>query len=505
MPRVRLHLPSFRLHRSPFARQPRGAARNVEAPPGGRLFGLVLVGTGVLLLAVASAPVLVGAQSAPAFGPDPGVHDPGPRGGPSGAGAVIGGATADETAVFTAAKNTFKELDSVSGAVVDGSNGAGLGPRFNNDSCSGCHAQPDVGGSSPPLNPQIASAHRGGASNPENLSAFIQPNGPVREVRFVKNADGSNDGGVHDLFTISGRVDAPGCNIAQPNFGAQLAANNAIFRIPTPVFGAGLIEAIPDQTILNNQAANAGQKSDMGISGRVNREGNAGTITRFGWKAQNKSLAIFGGEAYLVEQGVSNELFPDEREQAAGCQFNSTPEDHSNFTLNGGTLTSTPSDVTNFSLFMRFLAPPAPQQASGDLAETIQNGQHQFGEVGCALCHTPSLQTGNASNVDPNVLSSTALTAKSANLFSDLLVHNMGTGLADGVSQGGAGGQDFRSAPLWGVGQRLFFLHDGRTNNLLTAIEAHASTGSEANKVISNFNRLDERDQQAILVFLRSL
>ena len=248
MPRIRLHLPAFRLRRSPFA----------PAPPGGRLFGMALVGTGVLLLAVASAPVLVGAQSTDSrFGGFGEPHDPGVRGGPAGAGGALTGATALESAVFTNSRDVFNELDSVSGAPIDGANGSGLGPRFNLDSCSGCHAQPDVGGSSPFVNPQIAAAHRANASNPEDLSAFIKVNGPVREVRFKTNPDGSPDGGVHDLFTITGRPDAVGCNVAQPDFKAALAANNAIFRIPTPTFGAGLIEAIPDQVIIDNKNANA--------------------------------------------------------------------------------------------------------------------------------------------------------------------------------------------------------------------------------------------------------
>jgi CxxC motif-containing protein (DUF1111 family) len=91
------------------------------------------------------------------------------------------------------------------------------------------------------------------------------------------------------------------------------------------------------------------------------------------------------------------------------------------------------------------------------------------------------------------------------NTFSDYAVHSMGTGLADQVSQGNANGTQFRSAPLWGIGQRVYFLHDGRTNNLLTAIEQHASSGSEANQVISAFNMLSTADQQNILTFLRDL
>jgi CxxC motif-containing protein (DUF1111 family) len=91
------------------------------------------------------------------------------------------------------------------------------------------------------------------------------------------------------------------------------------------------------------------------------------------------------------------------------------------------------------------------------------------------------------------------------NTFSDYAVHSMGTGLADGVSQGTANGNQFRTAPLWGVGQRVFFLHDGRTNNLLTAIQQHASSGSEANQVINAFNMLSTTQQQNILNFLRDL
>jgi CxxC motif-containing protein (DUF1111 family) len=117
--------------------------------------------------------------------------------------------------------------------------------------------------------------------------------------------------------------------------------------------------------------------------------------------------------------------------------------------------------------------------------------------MGCALCHTPTLTTGNAS--------SPALTNQRVNLFSDLLVHHMGTNLADGIAQGQAAPDEFRTAPLWGLGQRIFFLHDGRTTDLLEAIQAHSSTGSEANGVITNFNRLTNSQKQDILNFLRSL
>jgi CxxC motif-containing protein (DUF1111 family) len=127
----------------------------------------------------------------------------------------------------------------------------------------------------------------------------------------------------------------------------------------------------------------------------------------------------------------------------------------------------------------------------------------QFTNVGCVHCHTPTLRTGDATVA--------ALANKAVNLFSDLALHAMGPGLADDILQGAARGDEFRTAPLWGLGKRIFFLHDGRTDDLLEAIEAHRSSGnssfepSEANDVIDKFNRLDERETQDLLNFLRSL
>jgi CxxC motif-containing protein (DUF1111 family) len=267
------------------------------------------------------------------------------------------------------------------------------------------------------------------------------------------------------------------------------------------VYGAGLIEAITDDTIMASQAANPGLKQSLGISGSINRSGNDGSITRFGWKAQNKSLIMFSGEAYNVEMGITNELFPNERGYPptplpSGCLFNPTPEDGTNF--DASTTAAVPSDIIAFSNFMRFLDQPAPACTDKNCSQSIQNGRNLFvNVVKCAACHTPTMTTGSAYVA--------ALNNINANLFSDLLVHSMGSGLADGVSQGGAGPDQFRTAPLWGLGQRLFFLHDGRTSDLLAAIEGHASSGSEANQVISNFNSLSPSQQQDLLNFLRSL
>jgi CxxC motif-containing protein (DUF1111 family) len=291
---------------------------------------------------------------------------------------------------------------------------------------------------------------------------------------------------------ITGRLDAGACNISQPDFATALENHNVIFRIPTPMFGAGLVESITDDAILENAENSA--KAGLGISGRPNRSGNDGTITRFGWKAQNKSLLMFAGEAYNVEQGVTNELFPDERDETPGCRLNPLPEDGTNLTTNATDLPSGySSDIVNFAMFARLSAPPAPAAPT----QTTANGAALFNQIGCALCHTPQLKSGKFGPTGQNNIP--------VNAFSDFLLHNMGTNLADNVSQGLASGNEFRTAPLWGLGQRIFFLHDGRTRDLVDAIEQHKSTGSEANQVINNFNQLSQTQAQAILDFLRSL
>jgi CxxC motif-containing protein (DUF1111 family) len=276
------------------------------------------------------------------------------------------------------------------------------------------------------------------------------------------------------------------------------------------------VEGTPDSVLQSNLAANQSQKSALGISGRLNTSGNDGSVTRFGWKAQNKSLVVFAGEAYNVEQGVSNEVFPNERSAVSGCVYNATPEDRTDLTGGGA------SDVVNFAVFMRLSAPPTPAAST----PSTQNGSSLFTSVGCALCHTPTLTTGASPY--------SGMSNESYHPYSDFALHSMGSNLTDGILQGTAGPNEFRTAPLWGLGQRLFFLHDGRTSDLLQAIQAHSgpaidctvtqsfmqfragsnmfqpfsqglTCGSEANQVIQNFNNLHTSQQQDVLNFLRSL
>jgi CxxC motif-containing protein (DUF1111 family) len=458
-------------------------------------------------------------------------QDPGVRGGPPGAGGPLpdlipgGGSAGQGAGFFQAAKVFFLSVFSVTGSLNDAGQGGinvgvtdggpGLGPQFNLNSCAGCHAQPVAGGTSPSVNPEVAMATIRGAHN--KVPPFVTLNGPVREARFVNNPDGTPDGQVHELYVISGRPDAPGCKIQQTDFPAALAANNVIFRIPTPTFGLGLVEGISDLGLITAFNANAALKTQLGVSGQFNRSPNDGTITRFGWKAQNKSLLMFSGEAYLVEMGVTNELFPNKRdnETTPSCQFNPLPEDMTIFGTTdpdspptGSTASDFSTGIVNFATFMRLSAPPTPAPAAvypttPAATASSSRGSVIFNNIGCQACHVTQQTTATnglaflngSGNSGPVTLSP----------FSDFAVHNMGYGLADGITQGNANGQEFRSAPLSGIGQRIFFLHDGRTNDLLQAILAHASQQSEANAVINNFNLLPPQSKQDLLNFLRSL
>jgi Di-haem oxidoreductase, putative peroxidase len=402
-------------------------------------------------------------------------------------------------------------------------NSAGMSPVFNADQCFICHSQPAIGGSAPAHNPAEKIAHRLGGTN--TVPDFEAPAGAFREVRFKYNADGTRDGGVHSLFTMQGRSDAPGCTLKQPDFARAVRDRNIAFRIPLQLFGLGLIESIQDSAIRANMRAHREEKEELGIAGHPNMVPNNGTISRFGWKAQNGSITIFAGEAYNVEMGISNDAFPIGRSEDPTCSTVYEPFDvpRTESTLYNNPLKIMPAWLM-FTQFMRFVdAPqPAPQSAG------TQHGKDVFNAIGCALCHTPSFKTlgtatpaGPSEEIGPH---SVALRGQDVNLFSDLLVHHMGATLADNIVQGNAGPDEFRTTPLWGLGTRLFFLHDGRTSDLNVAIQDHSSRRfsdggdnpskdyrsytygpSEANGVVERFNRLSETDKQAVLDFLRSL
>ena len=536
--------------------------------------------------------------------------------GNAGAGNVISGPTdSNLTTMWFFALSVFSTPGTVSGPQTGGSSIPGLGPSFNATSCFQCHSQPTVGGSSPNSvtpgfpngNPQLGDAPTTAQKNA--ITQFIFANGPVREARFVKGvaAEGSRDavpaGAVGELFVIEGRPDAPAtCTITQQDFVTQFNNGNLVFRIPIPTFGDGLVENVPDMNLRSNLASDHAIAANtnlfnppLGITGKFNTSGNDTTITRFGWKAQNKSLLMFSGEASNVEMGVDNELFPNEKTTGNGnCLPTATdfqPEDQvvvpplvnppatgSGFedtrtiaAINSsfgpsGVASDITNNIDNFAVFMRLNAAPGqcafnskttttstgatgPAQCfsltctsatagcvnpnpSAAAVASIQRGSQLFGSInpavagsftssvppatgtlksiGCVLCHSDLLTTTTSLTKQLNDASFSP--------FSDFALHTMDPTLADGVTQGEANGSQFRTAPLWGIGQRLFFLHDGRTGDLLAAITDHApragtstsnncsaTPDNEACQVIVLFNSLTASQKQDILNFLRSL
>src|SRR5437588_339223 len=496
------------------------------------------------------------------------VFDPGPRPGTptSGAGHPIANMPIEQTIFWVDGLIKFGTTATPNGANDSSGNPTlfGMGPSFNGESCLQCHSQPNIGGTSPQVNPQFNAASDHGATN--TVPIFLSTNGAIREARFVQNADGSLDGGVHELFTIQGRDDAPtGCQISQPDFQTQVNNNNVIFRIPIATFGEGFVENTTDQSFLSTLASLGGSKVKRGIRGHFNTNGNDGTITKFGWKAQNKSMLLFAGEAANVELGMTNEIFTNEKTVGTNCTTNFFPEDNTHVIVPvpppgsaspaGDDASEISSNIENFAIFMRLNAAAnqcdfqSGQDTSGNalcnaLGKSALNGKAIFGTlipqvlngvvqppkigIGCVLCHADTFTT-SASNIPQ--LSNTRFAP-----FSDYAVHHMGSNLTDGVNQGIAGPDEFRTAPLWGIGQRIFFLHDGRNDNLVQAILSHESAGnvcttvnsvsetitlngqsksiaskqtqtcgSEANSVVEKFRTLTTSQKQDLINFLRSL
>jgi CxxC motif-containing protein (DUF1111 family) len=332
----------------------------------------------------------------------------------------------------------------------------GLGPVYNGKSCVECHSNPVPGGSGASL---------------EN-----------RVIRFAKQVQGEpfdpllNLGGPN-LQKSSVADELPGCSLAAEVVPPE--ANVTGIRQPPQLFGLGLIEAIPDSTILTN--ADPTDANGDGIAGRPNISN--GVLGRFGWKAAVPTLLNFIGLAMVNELGVTNYLFPNEmlpqgQPIPTGCKITGDPEDVGAPRLSG------------LLFFTTYLGPPP----RGPITDAVLRGEAVFTQIACTHCHTPSMKTG------PNAIE--ALNEKDVPLYSDLLTHYMGGALDDHLIEGAVGGGRWRTAPLWGLRARKFFLHDGRTSELAAAIGLH---GGEASGVRAQFVALPPNQKADLIVFLRSL
>jgi CxxC motif-containing protein (DUF1111 family) len=374
-----------------------------------------------------------------ASGPGPQLGDPLP------------GLTADQLTLFQQGQDQFEEVEDASG---------GLGPVFNEASCATCHATPAVGGSGARLETRFG-----------------------RLVRGVFDPLAGLGGSLMQDHAIDASTGYTGSYKFVPEV-VPAVANVTARRRTTPLFGLGLVEAVPDQTLIALTQA----QCNTPTPGRANLVTSPSTgqlaVGRFGWKAQQAILFDFAGDAYLNEMGVTTPLFPNENCPQGNCAalaFDPLPS-------------NVPNDVDNSSLvkfanFMRLLAPPP----RGAITPSVRAGGQVFVRIGCASCHVPVLATG------PSPIA--ALNHVTFAPFSDFLLHDMGS-LGDGIAQGGAGTREMRTAPLWGVSAQPSLLHDGRAATLDDAIRAHDGQARPARDL---FNRLNTSDHQALIAFLRSL
>jgi CxxC motif-containing protein (DUF1111 family) len=334
----------------------------------------------------------------------------------------------------------------------------GLGPAFNGTSCAVCHNVPAIGGAGVIL--EIRAGYRDGAGEHAGLN-------------------GAGDTLIHMLSTPS--------HSCQPQIPDDV--NVIARRAPIPLFGAGLVEAIPDEALLALE--DPFDRNRDGVSGRAAIVTDVATgdrrVGRFGWKAQHATLLSFGGDAYRNEMGITNDLFPNESAfgitdgQMRHCDPIPDPEDRRDPRTGR-------RGIDNFESFMKLLAPIPRAQVT----DSVRDGEMVFAAVGCATCHVPVLETGPSANPLFN--------RRRVELFSDLLLHDVGTG--DGIRQGAAEPNEIRTPALWGLRMRRPLLHDGAAATIPDAIARH---GGEATLARTGFARLSDADRELLLAFLRSL
>jgi CxxC motif-containing protein (DUF1111 family) len=359
------------------------------------------------------------------------------------------GISAAEFEEFTLGLDDFTEVESVE---------EGLGPAFNGSSCAVCHSVPAIGGAG--VVAEVRAARR-------------DQNG-----EFIELAPSS--GSLFQIFSIP-------THKCQPVIPPE--ANVISRRVPIPLFGAGLVEAIPDETLIALEDPD--DRDRDGVSGKAARIIDIATghrrIGRFGWKAQQATLLAFGADAYRNEMGITNDLFPDElafgisADVMKRCDPIPDPEDRADRrTRRRG--------IDNFEAFMKFLAPAG----RGPIDDTVRAGETLFGSAGCAACHVPALRTGPSANPIFN--------QKVVPLFADLLLHDIGTG--DGIQQEAAAPHEFRTPALWGLRLRRPLLHDGSAATIEDAILRHAGEGAAAR---GRFQALPPVQRDALIAFLKSL
>jgi len=364
-------------------------------------------------------------------------------------GGPLPGITPSQFAEFRLGLDDFTEVETAE---------EGLGPAFNGTSCAVCHSVPAIGGSGVIL--EVRAGYSAGAGQ---ASALNETGDTL--IHMLSIPTHSCQPIIPDDVNVIGR------------------------RAPIPLFGAGLVEAIPDESLL--ALADPDDRNRDGVSGRAAIVVDVATgerrVGRFGWKAQHATLIVFGADAYRNEMGITNDLFPNESAfgisaaQMRVCDPIPDPEDRPDpATRRRG--------IDNFESFMRFLAPAG--RARVDAATAA--GERVFAAIGCATCHVPVLMTGPSANP--------LFDRKPVPLFSDLLLHDIGTG--DGIRQAAAEPSEIRTPALWGLRLRRPLLHDGSAATAADAVMRHAGEAGTARR---GYERLTAEDREQLLAFLRAL
>jgi CxxC motif-containing protein (DUF1111 family) len=414
------------------------------------------------------------------------------------------GLSPEDRRAFVVGNSFFRDNWVVAPAAPEGR--AGLGPLFNANSCSACH--PDDGRGAPTtraqdaghgmvvfVSPAAADGDATGAS-PAPDAAGPHPlygvqlqdqaiPGVVPEAR-VWLAPRTERGQFSDGTSFELRAWTP--QVESPADG-PLGPVALSVRIGPQLVGGGLLEAVPDATLV--ALADPSDRDGDGISGRAHRTCD-GRIGRFGWKASQPTIEDQVQAALHEDIGITSPKFPQE---------SATPAQRTRVAAGGGappTIEADAHKVQRLAHYCRVLAVPAQRDS---LDPQVQRGRAIFESLGCARCHAPTLATGDASPI-------AALRQAEFHPYTDLLLHDLGPGLADGRRDGDATGREWRTAPLWGIGlvqlanEQAGFLHDGRARTLQEAILWH---GGEAERAREAFRRADAADRAALLRFLQSL
>jgi CxxC motif-containing protein (DUF1111 family) len=373
----------------------------------------------------------------------------------------------------------------------------GVGPLFNARSCSGCHfrdgrGEPETGngllfrlsiaGNTSPGGP-IPHEIYGGQL--QDFSVLNVPTEGSFEINYTEQTFAFPDGETYSLRTPYYQFN----NLMYGDFPNDLMLSP---RIGQQMIGLGLLENIAETDLI--QLADPSDKNGDGISGKVNMVYDPITqntaMGRFGWKANVANLYQQTAGAFLGDIGITSWLFPDENCTSA--------QNDCSDAINGGTPEIDTDDLEATILYTRTLAVPIRRNFK---SEKILEGKKLFHELGCANCHQPVFTTSDINGIE-------ALSQVTIRPYSDLLLHDMGAGLADNRPDFGAGGSEWRTQPLWGLGLiqtvngHNYLLHDGRARSILEAIMWH---GGEADASKNNFSELNAAQRQAVISFLESL